>query len=92
MRTLAHRQTPQEAADRRTHRPSVGPAYRGGHSAPLLQAKPFCPCDGGCPRCTHGIQPKLIIGQPGDIYEQEADRVAEAVMRMPEPAVQPKPT
>ncbi len=31
------------------------------------------------------IQAKLTIGQPGDIYEQEADRVAEQVMRMPAP-------
>ncbi|MGB5636775.1 MAG: DUF4157 domain-containing protein, partial [Waterburya sp.] len=31
------------------------------------------------------IQAKLTIGQPGDKYEQEADRVAEQVMRMPEP-------
>lgn len=30
------------------------------------------------------IQTKLIVGQPNDIYEQEADRVAEQVMRMPE--------
>jgi hypothetical protein len=30
------------------------------------------------------IQEKLKIGQPNDIYEQEADRVAEQVMRMPE--------
>ncbi|MCD4807234.1 MAG: DUF4157 domain-containing protein [Methanococcoides sp.] len=29
-----------------------------------------------------------MIGQPGDKYEQEADRVADAVMRMPEPGVQ----
>jgi hypothetical protein len=32
------------------------------------------------------IQPKLTVGQPGDQYEQEADRTADAVMRMPEPA------
>jgi len=31
------------------------------------------------------LQTKLSIGQPGDKYEQEADRVADAVMRMPEP-------
>lgn len=31
------------------------------------------------------LQAKLRIGAPGDIYEQEADRVAEQVMRMPEP-------
>jgi len=34
------------------------------------------------------LQAKLMIGQPGDVYEQEADRVADAVMRMPEPQVQ----
>lgn len=31
------------------------------------------------------IQPKLTIGQPGDQYEQEADRTADKVMRMPDP-------
>src|SRR5690554_5456328 len=31
------------------------------------------------------LQPKLEINQPGDVYEQQADRVAEQVMRMPEP-------
>src|SRR5262249_53251738 len=34
------------------------------------------------------IQPKLAISQPGDIYEQEADRVADEVMRMPAPVIQ----
>ncbi|MBC2702900.1 MAG: DUF4157 domain-containing protein [ANME-2 cluster archaeon] len=34
------------------------------------------------------LQAKLRIGQPGDVYEQEADRVADEVMRMPEPGVQ----
>lgn len=34
------------------------------------------------------IQPKLKIGQPNDKYEQEADRVADEVMRMPESNVQ----
>ncbi len=31
------------------------------------------------------IQAKFNINEPGDQYEQEADRVAEQVMRMPEP-------
>lgn len=31
------------------------------------------------------LQAKLRIGAPGDVYEQEADRVADIVMRMPEP-------
>lgn len=34
-----------------------------------------------------GAQAKLSIGQPGDRYEQEADRVAEKVMRMPDAEV-----
>ena len=34
------------------------------------------------------IQTKLTIGQSNDRYEQEADRVADAVMRMPEPRLQ----
>ena len=39
-------------------------------------------------RVIAGIQAKLKVSEPGDIYEQEADRVADAVMRMPEPQVQ----
>ncbi|MGB3457906.1 MAG: DUF4157 domain-containing protein [Halobacteriota archaeon] len=42
-------------------------------------------------RVVAGIQAKLKVGHPGDIYEQEADRVADAVMRMPEPEVQRQP-
>ena len=34
------------------------------------------------------IQAKLTVNQPGDKYEQEADRVAEQIVRVPEPAVQ----
>ncbi len=34
------------------------------------------------------LQPKLHVNQPGDPYEQEADRVAEQVMRMSEPTLQ----
>jgi hypothetical protein len=39
-------------------------------------------------RVVAGIQAKLAVGQTGDIYEQEANRVADAVMRMTEPQVQ----
>lgn len=38
------------------------------------------------------FQTKLTINQPGDRYEQEADRVADQVMRMPEPSLQRQPT
>ncbi|TVQ05336.1 MAG: DUF4157 domain-containing protein, partial [Balneolaceae bacterium] len=34
------------------------------------------------------FQPKLQIGQVDDIYEKEADRVADKVMKMPEAAIQ----
>ncbi len=32
------------------------------------------------------LQTKLTVNEPGDIYEQEADRVADQVMRMPNPS------
>jgi hypothetical protein len=38
------------------------------------------------------IQAKLRIGQPNDIYEQEADRVADQIMRMPISEIQRTPT
>ncbi|MCC5905120.1 MAG: DUF4157 domain-containing protein [Balneolaceae bacterium] len=34
------------------------------------------------------LQPKLEIGSPDDAYEREADRVADQVMKMPDPAIQ----
>lgn len=47
-----------------------------------IQCKSNCPCGGGCPRCknNHMIQAKLKINEPGDTYEQEADRIAETVV------------
>jgi hypothetical protein len=39
-----------------------------------------------CP--TSVIQTKLTVNQPGDQYEQEADRVADQVMRMADPAAE----
>jgi hypothetical protein len=53
----------------------------------LLQRK--CACggtpglDGACAECRVkrlGVRPKLAIGAPNDRYEQEADRVADAVV------------
>ena len=38
------------------------------------------------------IQAKLTVSQPNDEYEKEADRVAETVMRKPEPGIHRKPT
>lgn len=60
--------------------------------ATLLQRKCACGASAGlsgeCAECQEkkmpGMQPKLAISEPGNPYEQEADRVAEQVMRMPE--------
>ena len=67
----------------------------------LLQQK--CTCggtpgpSGKCAECRRKrltgqhlpiVQAKLKIGKPNDKYEQEAERIASAVMRMPEPKVQ----
>ena len=41
---------------------------------------------------TRTIQAKLKVNEPGDKYEQEADRMAELVMRMPEQPLQAAPT
>lgn len=54
-------------------------AARFGHNFSRMQAK--------ADRAS-AIQPKLTIGQPGDKYEQEADRVADSVMAMPVSASQ----
>lgn len=37
------------------------------------------------------IQTKLVIGQPNDIYEQEAGRVAAAIVRIPDTAIEEQP-
>ncbi|MEH2028382.1 MAG: DUF4157 domain-containing protein [Nostoc sp.] len=72
---------------------TTSPLSRGG----ILQWK--CACgnaagsSGSCAECQEdgemavpgSIQTKLTINEPGDRYEQEADRVAEQVMTMPDP-------
>lgn len=62
--------------------------YRIANRVPQLQRK-ACACGGTCPRCREQlpIQEKLVINEPGDQYEQDADRIAEQVMRMPAPEV-----
>ena len=71
-------------------RPSMS---RNRQSAPDTSAsfvRQRIPSSRTCPSCRHLLQTKLKIGQPGDKYEQEADRVAEQVMRMQEPQAQLK--
>jgi len=75
----------QKKGDKEGRSRSISPLSTG---MPLLQRQ--CACGGGCPRCQDelGIQTKLKISEPGDRYEQEADRTADEVMRMPELTIQ----
>ncbi len=61
---------------------SSGPAHAGpdGQASPLLQLQRSV----GNQAVQRILQTKLTIGAPGDRYEQEADRVADQVVRSPE--------
>lgn len=49
-------------------------------SCPMSLASPrACPFGGACHTCPARVQAKLAVDRPGDMYEQEADRMAEAV-------------
>jgi len=66
-----------------------------GAAAGNRQADPFspalnpgaCPCGGGCPRCRArpSSQNALPVSQPGDTLEQEAELMADRMMKLPEP-------
>ena len=64
------------------------PSTLGSRGAPPVQRK----C-AACAEEEERLQPKLQVNQPGDAYEQEADRVADQVMRMPaaDAAITPAP-
>ncbi len=62
------------------------------HNNNFLQRKCTCGNHASATQCEEcknksqiGLQAKLKINQPGDKYEQEADRVADQIMRMPDP-------
>jgi hypothetical protein len=66
----------------------VGPLHRLGQyaifppeSAPAAPAAPAAPPSGGDGQPT--VQASLRVSAPGDVYEQEADRMADMVMRSP---------
>lgn len=68
-------------------RQTSGQATPGGGTA-VIQRK--CACGGSCASCAGKeeelgkIQTKLTIGPANDVYEQEADRVAGQIMRLPD--------
>jgi hypothetical protein len=59
----------------------------GRTAGPVMQLQRTCACGGECDECRKkkrlGVQAKLTVGEPGDIYEQEADRTADQVMAAP---------
>jgi hypothetical protein len=65
---------------------SLATGHQASGGAPTIQRK--CACGGSCVSCAGKedeeikIQPKLTIGPVDNVYEREADRVADAVMRM----------
>lgn len=81
-RTTASKSTPKEPQLSKVKPPSLSfsPAMLSVHR------KSSCACGGGCPSCDEKtkIQPKLKVGTVSDRYEQEADRIADQVMRTPE--------
>ena len=66
---------------------------RAESTAPIIQRT--CACGGTCASCAkkktedRTVQTKLTVGPAHDVYEQEADRVADHVMRMPTAMGQP---
>lgn len=70
---------------------TFGPPRHSG-SASSIQRQ--CHCGGTCAGCAskgnddRKIQAKLTVGPVNDAYEQEADRVADSVMRMPADSIE----
>jgi Domain of unknown function (DUF4157)/OmpA family len=97
MRTLATKQPAKDSVKQEHHKdrgrsPLAVSGVRSLYSPlstgmPLLQRK--CACGGSCPRCQSALlQTKLKISEPSDRYEQEADHIADQIMRMPDSTVQ----
>ncbi len=101
-RSLGRRQHPPSAQDTKIASPTLAehglghdlsrvsihaPRARAAESCPLPAGPRACPYGGACHTCPTQVQAKLAIGRPDDEYEQEADRVAEQVMRVPDSAL-----
>jgi hypothetical protein len=66
----------KKSADNKSERTTAPGSDKLSETNPLWQSLVLRPA---------AIQPKLAVSQPGDPYEQEADRVADQVMRMVTP-------
>lgn len=74
-------------SESRQHAPDVKPSSRPRPDFAGIQQRRLLPGNQVLQRllASGAIQAKLTVSQPGDPYEQEADRVADEVMRMPAP-------
>lgn len=94
----AAKKSPKKSSDkykrgkhsRRRQTPLIAP---GSLAVPIVQRTPVCACDGGCPSCLENLSlgTYFEISKPGDRYEQEADRMADQVLHMPEPKMLRQP-
>jgi hypothetical protein len=70
-----------------TSAPTSVPAINLQRKCTACGQQPRADASGECEECNKnrlgGLQTKLAVSQPGDLYEQEADRVAAQIMRMP---------
>ncbi len=81
-RKIGNQATQQLMREYAEGRPALSSGASVPHLDPTINRIPERPVTAGV------LQTKLTINQPGDAYEQEADRVAAQVMRMPEPTLQ----
>lgn len=75
---LAEHEAPRPAGRDFSRVPVHASGPDGGHaevSCPLTPRR--CPFGGACHTCPTQVQTKLAVNQPGDGYEQEADRMAD---------------
>jgi len=67
-------------------------AARSELTPPCPVTPTCCPFGGACHTCPVRVQTKLAINQPGDKYEQEADRVADQLTHSPGAQLQRRTT
>jgi hypothetical protein len=93
MNQLQTKQKKQDSIKNPQHHTGQSPpAFSKTAVHPYLQAQGIIGNHGILHRHSSDIiQAKLKIGQPNDKYEQEADRIADQVMRMSESSIQRKP-
>ena len=78
---------PSKFGERRMQRSSLAQAEGADAAPPFHPGHDFSRLP-ILSRALVGIQARLAVSAPDDAYEQEADRVAERVMRAPEPRLQ----